>query len=122
MVRRLEELDADVSVIRSSSTTYAISEPVEPRVDGAEVVVHLAARVGGIGYNRRNPAPLAYDNLIMAANIFEASRKAGVAKLVSACSVCAYPKFTPVPVQGGQASGTATPRSRTPPTGSPRRR
>jgi GDP-L-fucose synthase len=61
------------------------------------VVIHLAARVGGIGYNRRNPAPLVYDNMLMAANIFEQSRQAGVEKLVSACTVCAYPKVLPVP-------------------------
>jgi GDP-L-fucose synthase len=60
-------------------------------------VIHLAARVGGIGFNRRNPGPLVHDNLMMAGNIFEQSRLAGVRKLVSACTVCAYPKFTPVP-------------------------
>jgi GDP-L-fucose synthase len=53
--------------------------------------------VGGIGYNRRNPAPLAYDNLEMGSNLFEQSRLAGVGKLVCACSVCAYPHHTPVP-------------------------
>jgi GDP-L-fucose synthase len=66
-------------------------------VEGAEVVVHLAARVGGIGFNRRNPGPLIYDNLAMGTNVFEQSRLAGVSKLVAACSVCAYPKHTPVP-------------------------
>jgi GDP-L-fucose synthase len=60
-------------------------------------VIHLAARVGGIGFNRRNPAPLVYDNLVIGANVFEQSRLAGVRKLVAACTVCAYPKFTPVP-------------------------
>jgi GDP-L-fucose synthase len=53
--------------------------------------------VGGIGYNRANPAPLVYDNLMMTANLFEACRDAGVAKLVSACTVCAYPKFVEAP-------------------------
>ena len=66
-------------------------------VDGAVVVVHLAANDGGIGFNRANPAPLVYDNMMMTANIFEQSRQAGVAKLVSACTVCAYPKFTDAP-------------------------
>lgn len=97
MVRRLEQLDADVRVIRSAELDLRDQRACRTAVEGAEVVLHLAARVGGIGYNRRNPAPLAYDNLIMAANVFEASREAGVTKLVSACSVCAYPKFTPVP-------------------------
>ena len=64
---------------------------------GAELVIHLAARVGGIGFNRRNPGPLAADNLAMATNVFEACRAEGVGRLVAACSVCAYPEHTPVP-------------------------
>jgi nucleoside-diphosphate-sugar epimerase len=97
VVRDLEELGADVRVIRSRE--HDLREPSETRaaVDGAQVVVHLAANVGGIGYNRRNPAPLVYDNLMMAGNVFEQARLAGVEKLVSACTVCAYPSHTPVP-------------------------
>ena len=97
VVRLLEELGANVRVVRSADHDLRDQRAARDAVDGAEVVVHLAARVGGIGFNRRNPAPLAYDNLMMGANIFEASREAGVSKLVAACSVCAYPKITPVP-------------------------
>ncbi|MEA2412915.1 MAG: GDP-L-fucose synthase [Thermoleophilaceae bacterium] len=96
-VRQLEELGAYVRVIRSAEHDLRDAEQTRDAVDGAEVVLHLAARVGGIGFNRRNPAPLAYDNTIMGTHIFEQSRLAGVRKLVAACSVCAYPKFTPVP-------------------------
>ncbi len=96
-VRLLESLGAAVRPIRSADHDLRDQRAAREAVEGAEVVVHLAARVGGIGFNRRNPAPLAYDNLIMGANVFEASREAGVSKLVAACSVCAYPKFTPVP-------------------------
>jgi GDP-L-fucose synthase len=96
-VRLLESLGADVRPIRSADHDLRDQRAAREAVEGAEVVVHLAARVGGIGFNRRNPAPLAYDNLIMGANVFEAAREAGVSKLVAACSVCAYPKFTPVP-------------------------
>jgi GDP-L-fucose synthase len=96
-VRLLESLGADVRPIRSANHDLRDQRAAREAVEGAEVVVHLAARVGGIGFNRRNPAPLAYDNLIMGANVFEAAREAGVSKLVAACSVCAYPKFTPVP-------------------------
>jgi GDP-L-fucose synthase len=94
---RLEQLGADIRIVRSAD--FDLRDPVATRaaVDGTEVVIHLAARVGGIGFNRRNPAPLVYDNLMMTGNIFEQSRLAGVRKLVSACTVCAYPKFTPVP-------------------------
>jgi GDP-L-fucose synthase len=97
VVRDLEALRADVRVTRSAE--HDLRDPAATRaaVDGAEIVVHLAANVGGIGFNRRNPAPLVHDNLMMTGNIFEQSRAAGVGKLVSACTVCAYPKFTPVP-------------------------
>jgi GDP-L-fucose synthase len=96
-VRDLEQLGADVTVVRSSEHDLRSAEQARDAVDGAQVVIHLAARVGGIGFNRRNPAPLAYDNLTMGTNIFEQSRLAGVERLVAACSVCAYPKHTPVP-------------------------
>ena len=97
VVELLEPLGADVRVARSAD--HDLRDPAATRaaVDGAEIVIHLAARVGGIGFNRRNPGPLVYDNLMMAGNVFEQSRLAGVGKLVSACTVCAYPKFTPVP-------------------------
>jgi GDP-L-fucose synthase len=96
-VRLLEELGAEVRVVRSSDHDLRDQGVCTEALRGAQVVIHLAARVGGIGFNRRNPGPLAYDNLIMGANVFEASRQLGVEKLVAACSVCAYPKFTPVP-------------------------
>jgi GDP-L-fucose synthase len=97
VMTRLAALGADARLVRSAE--HDLRDPAATRaaVDGAEVVIHLAARVGGIGFNRRNPAPLVYDNLMMTGNIFEQSRLAGVRKLVSACTVCAYPKFTPVP-------------------------
>jgi GDP-L-fucose synthase len=97
LVRDLEEAGAAVSVVRSRDHDLRDPEACRGAVEGAEVVFHLAARVGGIGFNRRNPAPLAYDNVAMGANVFEQSRLAGVEKLVCACSVCAYPKHTPVP-------------------------
>lgn len=97
VVRMLEKRQAEVSVPASSE--YDLRDPGAAReaVDGAQVVIHLAARVGGIGFNLRNPGPLAYDNLMMGSNVFEQSRVAGVERLVAACSVCGYPKFTPVP-------------------------
>jgi GDP-L-fucose synthase len=62
-----------------------------------ELVFHLAAEVGGIGANRANPGRYWYANLIMGAHVLELARLQGVAKLVVAGTVCAYPKFTPVP-------------------------
>jgi GDP-L-fucose synthase len=96
-VARLEDLGADVSVVRSADHDLRDRAACLSALEGAQVVIHLAANVGGIGYNRRNPGPLARDNLAMGLNVFEASRELGVEKLVAACSVCAYPKFTPVP-------------------------
>jgi GDP-L-fucose synthase len=97
VVRLLKELGAVTTVVRSSDHDLRDPRAARAAVDGATVVIHLAANVGGIGFNRANPAPLVYDNMMMAANIFEASREAGVDKLVSACTVCAYPKFTKSP-------------------------
>ncbi|HEY5160057.1 MAG TPA: GDP-L-fucose synthase [Gaiellaceae bacterium] len=62
-----------------------------------ELVIHLAAEVGGIGANQANPGRYWYANLIMGAHIIEQSRLQGVEKLVVIGTICAYPKFTPVP-------------------------
>ncbi len=62
-----------------------------------DVVFHLAARVGGIGANRRRPGTFCYENLIMGARLIEECRRAGAAKFVLAGTICAYPKHTPVP-------------------------
>jgi GDP-L-fucose synthase len=62
-----------------------------------EVIVHLAAVVGGIGANRENPGRFFYENLIMGAELIEQARLRGVEKFVAIGTVCAYPKFTPVP-------------------------
>lgn len=61
------------------------------------LVIHLAARVGGIGANRAHPAEFFYDNLMMSAPLLHESWRAGVDKFVALGTVCAYPKFTPVP-------------------------
>src|SRR5687767_1732602 len=90
----LRGLGADVRIVRSSDFDLRDSSSTRAALDGAEVVIHLAARVGGIGFNRRNPGPLAYDNLTMGANVFEASRELDVEKLIVTCSVCAYPNAT----------------------------
>jgi GDP-L-fucose synthase len=62
-----------------------------------DLVIHLAANVGGIGANRARPAEFFYDNLMMGAQLIHESWKAGVEKLVALGTVCAYPKITPVP-------------------------
>lgn len=62
-----------------------------------EIVIHLAAEVGGIGANRANPGRFAYANLVMGALLIEHGRRAGIEKFVQVGTICAYPKFTPVP-------------------------
>jgi len=62
-----------------------------------DIVIHLAARVGGIGANRAHPAEFFYDNLMMGVQLLHESWRAGVKKYVTIGTVCAYPKFTPVP-------------------------
>ncbi|ELS04857.1 nucleoside-diphosphate-sugar epimerase [Xenococcus sp. PCC 7305] len=62
-----------------------------------DIVIHLAAHVGGIGLNRVQPAELFYDNLIMGAQLIHAAYEAKVEKFVCIGTICAYPKFTPVP-------------------------
>ena len=97
VVRLLAEAGADPSVIRSSEYDLRSADAARRALGGVEIAINLAARVGGIGYNRRNPAPLLRDNLLIAVNVFDATLDNGVEKLVTAGSVCAYPKFTPVP-------------------------
>ena len=61
------------------------------------VIIHLAARVGGIGANREHPAEFFYDNLMMGVELIHQAWQRGVGKFVALGTVCAYPKFTPVP-------------------------
>ena len=81
--------DYDLTAAADTARLFADAEP--------ELVVHLAAEVGGIGANRANPGRYWYANLMMGAHVLEQSRASGVGKLVVAGTVCAYPKFTPVP-------------------------
>jgi len=72
-------------------------ENCQKAVEGQEIVIHLAAKVGGIGFNKEKPGELFYDNIIMGVQMMEAARQVGVEKFVAIGTVCAYPKFTPVP-------------------------
>jgi len=66
-------------------------------VNGIDVVIHLAANVGGIGFNQEKPGDLFYDNAAMGIHLIEEARKAGVKKFVQVGTICAFPKFTPIP-------------------------
>jgi len=100
VVRRLESAGAtDVFVPRSAA--YDLRKPTDiarALADGRpDLVIHLAAVVGGIGANRENPGRFFYENAIMGIELMEQSRRAGVDKFVQIGTVCSYPKFTPVP-------------------------
>jgi GDP-L-fucose synthase len=99
LVDRLTDAGHDVFV--AHRTEYDLTRPGDTErlfADAKpELVFHLAAEVGGIGANRENPGRYWYANLMMGAHVLEQSRLNGVRKLVLTGTVCAYPKFTPVP-------------------------
>lgn len=88
---------AKITVPRSRDCDLRVMENCQRAVDQQDVVIHLAAHVGGIGLNREKPAELFYDNLIMGTQLIHAACEAGVKKFVCVGTICAYPKFTPVP-------------------------
>lgn len=89
----------DIFVPRSSTYDLRTTDGIDRALaDGRpELVIHLAAVVGGIGANRDNPGRFFYENAIMGIQLIEQARVAGVSKFVTIGTVCAYPKFTPVP-------------------------
>lgn len=87
----------NITIPRSASCDLRRWEECVKSVDGQDLVIHLAANVGGIGYNQRVPGTLFYENLMMGAQLMEAARLAHVEKFVSVGTICSYPKFTPVP-------------------------
>ncbi len=86
-----------ITVPRSRSQDLRIMSHCQQVVDQQDIVIHLAAHVGGIGLNREKPAELFYDNLMMGTQLIHAAYEAGVEKFVCIGTICAYPKFTPVP-------------------------
>jgi GDP-L-fucose synthase len=99
VVDRLRTLGGDVIVPRSAEVDLVDRAAVAALLHGVrpDMVIHLAARVGGIGANRDNPGKFLFDNLVMGANVFEECRLAAVPRLVATGTICAYPKFAPIP-------------------------
>jgi GDP-L-fucose synthase len=99
VVRRLQDAGADVVSPRRAEFDLTDPDQADAAVSSTapELLIHLAARVGGIGYNRAEPASLYTDNLLMGTYVIEAARRHDVAKTVLLGTVCSYPKLTPVP-------------------------
>ncbi len=90
-------LQENIQIPRSSETDLRKWDNCMDAVKGADIVIHLAAKVGGIGFNRDYPGELFYDNAIMGIQLIEAARLNEVEKFVAVGTVCGYPKYTPVP-------------------------
>lgn len=100
LVAKLNELGA--KVVTPSHQDYDLVSGDDVRrmykdFPDTEVVLHLAAKVGGIGANREHPGSFMYDNLMMGTQLMHEAYKAGIPKFVALGTVCAYPKHTPVP-------------------------
>ena len=98
LVNELKNLSPkDIIVPKSSENDLREYEECVKVSKNVDIVIHLAANVGGIGYNRDNPANLFDDNILMSVNMMRAARANGVKKYLALGTICAYPKFTPVP-------------------------
>ncbi|GIW63100.1 MAG: GDP-L-fucose synthase [Patescibacteria group bacterium] len=87
----------NILIPRSKDYDLRKKEVCEKVTRNINIVIHLAGNVGGIGYNREYPGSLFYDNITMGVNLIEASRINNVKKFVCISTICAYPKYTPVP-------------------------
>ncbi len=87
----------DIEIPLVENCDLRILENIKEVVKDKDIVIHLAAVVGGIGANRKNPGKFYYDNAIMGIQLIHESWKSGVQKFVAVGTICAYPKFTPVP-------------------------
>lgn len=103
LVERLRASGLDPFVAGRRDYDLTVAEDARRLFDDArpELVYHLAAEVGGIGANRANPGRYWYANLIMGAHVLEESRRTGVEKLILLGTICAYPKFAPIPFSEG---------------------
>lgn len=86
-----------ITIPRSREYDLRSLEACQRATAQQDIVIHLAAHVGGIGLNREKPAELFYDNLMMGAQLIDAAYRSGVEKFVCVGTICAYPNFTPVP-------------------------
>lgn len=89
--------EENIFIPRSKTHDLRKHKNVKKVVEGRDLVIHLAAKVGGIGFNRERPAEMYYDNIMMGTMLMHEAWKKGVQKFVTIGTICAYPKYTPVP-------------------------
>lgn len=99
LVKKRNVDENQILVPRSREIDLRYYENCLKTVKNVDIVIHLAARVGGIEYNRTHPGSLFYDNAKMGLNLMEAAREEGVEKFIGVSSVCAYPKNVPIPTK-----------------------
>lgn len=87
----------NIIISHSNENDLRLRESCSDITKNIDIVFHIAAKVGGIGFNQEKPAELFYDNLMMGTNLMEEARKNGVKKFVALGTICSYPKFTPLP-------------------------
>lgn len=97
LIRERNVRQENVSIPRSANIDLRIWENCVRVVKDIDIVIHLAGRGGGIGYNRKYPGMLFYDNIVMNSQLMEAARQEGVEKFVGIGTVCSYPKYAAVP-------------------------
>lgn len=98
LVKKLKELKPlKLTLTDSKKDDLRVRENCGRVVKNQDLIIHLAAIVGGIGFNQENPATMFFDNAIMGLNLMEEARIANVKKIVNILTVCSYPKFTKIP-------------------------
>ena len=97
LVQQLKKAGVQVFVPRSKEYDLRKKNICRQLVKNKDIVIHLAAKVGGIGYNRERPGEMCYENILMGTFLMEEARLAKVSKFVAIGTVCSYPKYTPVP-------------------------
>ena len=98
IVSQLKEKGAkNILIPKSNEYDLRNKENAKKITKNADIIFHIAAKVGGIGLNQEKPGELFYDNLIMGTNLLEQARENNVEKFIALGTVCSYPKFTPIP-------------------------
>lgn len=98
LIKKLQgEKPARLTLTDSKKDDLRIRKNCQRVVKNQDIIIHLAAVVGGIGFNQKNPATMFFDNAIMGLNLMEEARKAKIKKFVNILTVCSYPKFAKIP-------------------------